>query len=52
MICDLDGDGNGNIDFPEWIALMTNRVSPHDSRAGINRVFNLFDIDRDGYISV
>jgi Ca2+-binding EF-hand superfamily protein len=52
MICDLDADGNGNIDFPEWVNLMTNRVTPHDTRANIRKVFYLYDDERTGYISI
>ena len=26
MICDLDSDGNGNLDFSEWMALMTTKM--------------------------
>jgi calmodulin len=43
MISDLDADGNGNIDFPEFVSLMTNRVNEKDTRQNFNKIFNLFD---------
>ena len=52
MISDLDADGNGTIDFEEWLSLMTRRVSDKDSRANINKVFALYDDERTGFISV
>jgi Ca2+-binding EF-hand superfamily protein len=51
MIADLDTDGNGTIDFGEWLSLMTKRVNDRDSRANINKIFALFDDERTGYIS-
>jgi Ca2+-binding EF-hand superfamily protein len=51
MIADLDTDGNGNIDFGEWLSLMTKRTNDKDSRANINKIFALFDNERTGYIS-
>lgn len=52
MVCDLDEDGNGNIDFAEWLHLMTTRVTDKDSRANIKKIFNLYDDERTGYISI
>jgi centrin-1 len=52
MISDLDADGNGTIDFEEWLNLMTRRVGEKDSRANINKVFALYDDERTGFISV
>ena len=52
MIVDLDSDGNGTIDFTEWVTLMTKRVNDKDSRANINKIFALFDDERTGFISI
>ena len=52
MISDLDADGNGTIDFGEWLTLMTKRVSDRDSRANINKIFALYDDERTGFISI
>lgn len=51
MISDLDADGNGTIDFGEWLTLMTKRVNDKDSRANINKIFALYDDERTGFIS-
>ena len=52
MISDLDTDGNGSIDFGEWLTLMTKRVNDKDTRANINKIFALYDDERTGYISI
>ena len=52
MISDMDADGNGNIDFGEWLTLMTKRVNDKDSRANINKIFALYDDQRQGYIDI
>jgi len=52
MISDLDADGNGTIDFEEWLSLMTKKVNHKDSRANINKIFSLFDDEKTGYISI
>jgi len=51
MIIDLDADGNGTIDFGEWVSLMTKKVSERDSRANMKNVFALYDDEKTGYIS-
>lgn len=52
MISDLDADGSGQIDFEEFIRLMTARISEKDSREDIRKVFNLFDDEKTGYVSI
>lgn len=52
MISDLDSDGNGTIDFQEWLNLLTKKVNDKDSRDNINKIFALFDDERTGFISV
>lgn len=52
MISDLDADGNGTIDFEEWLGLMTKRVNDKDTRVNVNKVFALYDDERTGFISV
>jgi Ca2+-binding EF-hand superfamily protein len=52
MIVDLDSDGNGTIDFQEWLNLMTKRVTDRDSRDNINKIFALFDDEKTGFISI
>lgn len=52
MISDLDADGNGNIGFEDFLHLMTSRVSDKDSRENIKKVFNLFDDEKTGFLSI
>lgn len=52
MISDLDTDGNGTIDFGEWLTLMTKRVNDKDTRANISKIFALYDDERTGFISI
>lgn len=51
MITDLDSDGNGNIDFPEFFNLMTTKISDKNSRAQYAKVFAMFDDDKKGYLT-
>lgn len=52
MISDLDADGNGSIDFEEWLTLMTKKVNDKDSRSNIAKVFALYDDERTSFISI
>jgi len=52
MIGDIDKDGSGSIDFEEFLDMMTAKMSDKDSREDIMKVFNLFDDDQSGKISL
>ena len=52
MISDLDEDGSGLIEFDEWFHLMTSKVNDKDSKANVDKIFNLFDDEKTGSISV
>jgi len=52
MIADIDKDVDGTIDFEEFVGMMTAKMSDKDSREGIQKVFNLFDDDSTGKISL
>ncbi|KAM3138858.1 hypothetical protein pb186bvf_009061 [Paramecium bursaria] len=52
MIADLDEDHSGQIDFQEFLKLMTARISDKDSKADIEKVFKLFDHERANAISL
>ena len=52
MISDLDEDGNGTIDFEEFLDMMTARMSDKDSREDIRKVFKLFDDDKTDCITL
>ena len=52
MISDIDKNGSGDIDFEEFLDLMTVKVGEEDSPEEIRKVFNLFDDDKTGYITI
>lgn len=52
MISDLVDEGKQEIDFHEFLDLMTQRVSNKDTKEDLRKVFALFDLDKTGYISV
>lgn len=52
MISDVDKNGTGDIDFEEFLDLMTVKLGESDSEEDVRKVFNLFDDDKTGYISM
>lgn len=52
MIADLDTDQSGQINFEEFLNLMTARISDKDSREDIRKVFLLFNDDSSQGISI
>jgi Ca2+-binding EF-hand superfamily protein len=52
MVEDLDSDGSGAIDFDEFLDMMTARLTDKDSREEIDKIFNLFDSEKKGKLSV
>merc|ERR1712007_243641 len=52
MISDIDNDGNGSIEFGEFLEMMTGKMGEKDTREDIEKVFKLFDDDNTGKISL
>ena len=52
MISDIDADGSGNIDFTEFLNMMTVRISDTNSKDDLQKVFRLFDDEKQGVISI
>eukprot|EP00568_Trieres_chinensis_P006763 CAMPEP_0183296040 /NCGR_PEP_ID=MMETSP0160_2-20130417/3769_1 /TAXON_ID=2839 ORGANISM="Odontella Sinensis, Strain Grunow 1884" /NCGR_SAMPLE_ID=MMETSP0160_2 /ASSEMBLY_ACC=CAM_ASM_000250 /LENGTH=169 /DNA_ID=CAMNT_0025457609 /DNA_START=125 /DNA_END=634 /DNA_ORIENTATION=+ len=52
MISDIDRDGTGEIDFEEFLDVMTAKMSNGDSKEDVRKIFDLFDDDKTGYISL
>jgi Ca2+-binding EF-hand superfamily protein len=52
MISDIDKDGKGYINFDEFLDALTVQMSSSDSKEDILKVFNLFDDDQTGYITL
>merc|ERR1712072_1250008 len=51
MISDIDNDGNGSIEFGEFLEMMTGKMGEKDTREYIEKVFKLFDDDNTNKIS-
>ncbi|MCD7468733.1 translation elongation factor EF1B gamma [Datura stramonium] len=45
MINEVDADGNGTIDFPEFLNLMARKMKDTDSRRSSREAFRVFDKD-------
>merc|ERR1711937_34686 len=48
MVSDLDADGSGEIEFGEFLDVMTAKITDKNTKEEIDRVFKLFDKDRNG----
>ena len=51
MINEVDADGNGTIDFPEFLNLMARKMKDTDSEEELQEAFKVFDKDGNGTIS-
>ena len=47
-----DSDGNGAIDFPEFLSLMTKNIEDCDPEDILLESFKVFDRDNSGFIGV
>ncbi|CAN6582116.1 hypothetical protein ACFX13_034303 [Malus domestica] len=51
MISEVDVDGNGTIEFGEFLNLMARKMKENDADEELKEAFKVFDKDQDGYIS-
>jgi len=51
MINEVDADGNGTIDFPEFLSLMARKMKDTDTEEELIEAFKVFDRDGSGFIS-
>ncbi|XP_064630950.1 calmodulin-like [Lineus longissimus] len=53
MVNEVDADGNGTIEFPEFLTMMAKKMTNTDSdhEAGIRESFRTFDTDGNGFIT-
>lgn len=43
MITDVDADGSGSVEFPEFLQMMTAKMGSSDSKEDVLKVFKMFD---------
>ncbi|XP_037503725.1 calmodulin-A-like [Rhipicephalus sanguineus] len=51
MIAEVDTDGDGTIDFAEFLAMMTKKTHTADTEEEIREAFRVFDRDGNGFIT-
>lgn len=51
IIAEVDEDKNGEIEWDEFLAIMSQRATPESATEELREAFNLFDKDFDGIIS-
>ena len=51
MINEVDQDGSGSIEYPEFQTLMARKLKDTDSHEELLEVFKVFDRDGNGYIT-
>eukprot|EP00747_Dinoflagellata_sp_TGD_P076107 gnl/TRDRNA2_/TRDRNA2_159014_c2_seq1.p1 gnl/TRDRNA2_/TRDRNA2_159014_c2~~gnl/TRDRNA2_/TRDRNA2_159014_c2_seq1.p1 ORF type:complete len:247 (-),score=58.22 gnl/TRDRNA2_/TRDRNA2_159014_c2_seq1:71-811(-) len=52
MINEVDADGNGTIDFPEFLSLQARKMKDTDTEEELIEAFKVFDRDGSGFISI
>ncbi|XP_004712675.1 calmodulin-like protein 3 [Echinops telfairi] len=51
MVREIDADGNGTVDFPEFLSMMAKKMKDTDSEEEIREAFRVFDKDGNGFVS-
>ncbi|KAA8544924.1 hypothetical protein F0562_019681 [Nyssa sinensis] len=51
MINEVDVNGNGTIEFGEFLSLMARKMKESEAEEELKEAFRVFDKDQDGYIS-
>ena len=53
IISEVDIDGNGSIDFPEFLTIMARKMKENNNKdEEIHEIFKVFDKEGNGFISV
>ena len=51
MIQEVDLNGNGDVDFKEFLELMCKKMKDHDTEEEMLEAFRIFDRDSNGYVT-
>ncbi|KAL4386763.1 hypothetical protein GQ457_09G019540 [Hibiscus cannabinus] len=51
MLTEVDADGNGAIEFAEFLNFMAKKMKETDAEEELKEAFKVFDNDQNGYIS-
>jgi centrin-1 len=51
MVRDVDDDGSGSVDFPEFLDMMAHKLLNRNPVEEINKAFKLFDDDNTGRVT-
>merc|ERR1719473_352676 len=51
MVNEVDADGNGKIEFPEFLTMMARKMKDTDTEEELIEAFKVFDRDGNGFIS-
>ena len=51
MINEVDADGSGAVEFPEFCVMMVKKMQESDTENEVREAYRVFDKDRDGFIS-
>ena len=52
LVSELDTDGSGKIEFEEFLDMIAGKAEDHNSMVEIRKVFNVFDSDKTGHITL
>merc|ERR1712146_279601 len=52
MIGEVDDDGSGEIGYPEFLTMMTNKILNKDPKDDMVKAFRLFDDDETGSVTL
>lgn len=51
MVIQVDKDGTGSIDFPEFLMMMAQKINSENAEDEVREAFKVFDGDGNGYIN-